>query len=335
MQIYKRKIQDMKIFLFCRVLSFTAWFRPLWLLNVVKVLYKLSDIEFLIRLYDPNVIRKRINYHFKEKVVVVKLKQGGNLFVDINDHIGWHVFMIGFWDNIVLEISQMLDLGESDIILDIGANVGAASIPVATLLGVEVIGVEAYDLNSRLFLKNSNLNSVKSTLHQVAAVSPAVANSNRFVKLYENNGNHGSNSLIQDWNPSITAGKAHYAAAATLDSLLSRPQLNQIKLIKIDIEGSEYEALLGFTYLHHICAPIIFEYRIDVGSKKIKDAIKKFALSLSFRFDLYGVKADKGYFDFVDFKFENTYQNAIALPPSISTEFRLMYPHLFKQNRSP
>ena len=77
------------------ILCFTARFRPLWLLKTVRVFYNLSDFNFLIHLYDPNVIRKRINYRFQEKIVVVKLKEGGRLLVDINDHIGWRIFMIG------------------------------------------------------------------------------------------------------------------------------------------------------------------------------------------------------------------------------------------------
>ena len=124
--------------------------------------------------------------------------------------------------------------------------------------------------------------------------------------------------------------KAQYAPTATLDSLLSHAQLNQIKLIKIDIEGSEHEALLGFTSLNHICAPLIFEYRIDIGSDKIKNASKEFASTLSLSFDLYGIKVNEGNIEFVDFKFENACENAIALPPTISNRMRLIHPKLFK-----
>ena len=329
-RVFKPKIQPFKKLVIYQILSFTARFRPLWLLKTVRVFYNLSDFNFLIHLYDPNVIRKRINYRFEEKIVVVKLKEGGELLVDINDHIGWRIFMIGFWDNLILEISRMLGLGENDAVLDIGANIGAVSIPVAYLLGVEVIAVEASELNAALFRKNVDLNSVKSTLHQVAVVSPTIASSNEFVTLYDNNGNHGSNSLIKDWNSSVVAKKAQYAPTATLDSLLSHAQLNQIKLIKIDIEGSEHEALLGFTSLNHICAPLIFEYRIDIGSDKIKNASKEFASTLSLSFDLYGIKVNEGNIEFVDFKFENACENAIALPPTISNRMRLIHPKLFK-----
>ena len=330
-RVFKPKIQSFKTLVIYQILSFTARFRPLWLLKIVRVFHNLSDLNFLIHLYDPNVIRKRINYRFKEKIVVVKLKKGGELLVDINDHIGWRIFMIGFWDNLILEISRMLGLGEHDAILDIGANIGAVSIPVASLLGVEVIAIEASELNATLFRKNVDLNSVKSTLHQVAVVSPAIASSNEFVTLYDNNGNHGSNSLIKDWNSSVVAKKAQYAPTATLDSLLSHAQLKQIKLIKIDIEGSENQALLGFNSLKHICAPIIFEYRIDIGSDKIKNETKKFALTLSLSFDLYGIKVNEGEIEFVAFTFEYACENAIALPSTISNKLRSTHPTLFKR----
>jgi len=225
----------------------------------------------------------------------------------------------------------MLGLGENDAILDIGANIGAVSIPVATLLGVEVIAVEASEINAALFCKNVDLNSVKSTLHQVAVISPTIASSNEFVTLYENNGNHGSNSLIKDWNNSFVTKKAQCVPTATLDSLISHALLNQIKLIKIDIEGSDNQALLGFHTLKHICAPIIFEYRIDIGSDKIKKSTKEFAFTLSLSLDLYGVKMNEGKIEFVAFNIECAYENAIALPPTISNKLRSTHPTLFKR----
>lgn len=329
-QVFKAKIHPFRKFLIYQTLSFTARFRPIWLLKIVRVFYNLSDFNFLIYLYDPNVIRKRIKYRFKEKIVVVKLKDGGELLVDINDHIGWRIFMNGYWDNLILNISRILGLKENDTILDIGANIGAVSIPVASQLGVEIIAVEPSKLNATLFRKNVDLNSVKSTLHQVAVVSPTIASSNEFVMLYDNNGNHGSNSLIKDWNSSVVAKKEQYVPTATLDSLLSHAQLDQIKLIKIDIEGSENQALLGFNSLKRICAPIIFEYRIDIGSREIKKTTKEFALNLSLSFDLYGIKINEEKIEFMAFKFEYACENAVAFPPTISSKLRSTHPNLFK-----
>lgn len=328
--VSKHEIQLFRRFVICQILNLTARFRSVWLLKIVRVLYKLSNLDLLIRLYDPNVIRKKINYRFEEQIVSVKLNEGGSLLVDINDHIGWRIFMTGFWDNLVLEVSRVLELRENDTLLDIGANIGATSIPVAVLLGVDIIAIEASEINAKLFRKNVDLNSVKSILHQVAVVSPSSAGSNRLVILYENNGNHGSNSLNENWNSSTTDKKTQYASTATIDSLLSHAQLNKIKLIKIDIEGSENEALMGFTYLNQICAPLIFEYRIDNGSEKTKKSLKQFALTLSYSFDLYGIRMNKGYFELVEFKFDKACENAIALPLIISNKLRSIYPTLFK-----
>jgi len=96
-RVFKPKIKSFKKLVIYQILSFSARFRPLWLLKTVKVIYNLSDFNFLIRLYDPNVIRTRINYRFQKKIVVVKLKEGWELLVDINDRIGWRIFMIGLW----------------------------------------------------------------------------------------------------------------------------------------------------------------------------------------------------------------------------------------------
>jgi FkbM family methyltransferase len=230
---------------------------------------------------------------------------------------------------VILEVSKLLKLGPSDAILDIGVNIGAVSLPVAFSLGVEVVGIEASGNNAALFLKNVDLNSVKSQLHRAAVVSPEYADSNRYVTLYENNGNRGASSLYEEWNPSLLSHSETYAPTETLDKLLAGVPQNLIKLVKIDIEGSEFEALKGFQLLHKMNAPVVFEHRIDVGSREVVASTKNFAKSLASNFDLFGIDFLDNELVFVKFDIEMPFENAIGIPSKTSEKLRIMRPKLF------
>ena len=297
-------------------------FRPIWFLKLIRFFFKVCKVKVLLTLFDPNSLRKKVNYSFKPRVICVKVKSGSNLFVDVNDHIGWRIFMLGFWDNVVLQISKILELQRGDLILDIGANIGAVSIPVGKMLDVGIIAIEASKSNSELFIKNAKLNSVKSKMHQVAVVSPYTYLLHKFITIYENNGNRGANSLSKDWNPSIINKTENLTRTATLDSVLSKDEISRIKIIKIDIEGSEYEALQGFNSLKRILAPLIFEYRIDIGSIRTVNNSKKFAVMLSRNYLLYAVNISYDTVTFNTFNFENSYENAIAIQPKFVSKLK-------------
>jgi len=311
------------------ILNLTARFRPTWALICLRSFRNIPKLRFLIDLYDPNVIRKKINYKFNEQIFKVNLKSGGAIFVDLNDHIGWKFFVNGYWDNAILEVSKLLKLGNSDALLDIGVNTGAVSVPVAVSLGVEVIGIEASGNNAALFLKNVDLNSVKSHLYRVAVVSPEFTEANRYVPLYEKSGNKGANSLYEDWNPSLLALRETYTPTETIDNILIRVPKNLIKLIKIDIEGSELEALKGFQLLVKMNAPIVFEYRIDVGSQEVVASVREFAKSLASNFDLFGIIFVGHKLVFVKFDMEIPFENAIGIPNETTIKLHAEYPRLF------
>ena len=58
------------------------------------------------------------------------------------------------------------------VLLDIGANIGHASIPICKELSCSLIAVEASKENASLLLKNINLNNIKAEVLVSALVSP-------------------------------------------------------------------------------------------------------------------------------------------------------------------
>ena len=62
----------------------------------------------------------------------------------------------------VFHVARNLGLKKDDCILDIGANIGHASIPICKKLSCNLIAVEASKENASLLLRNINLNNIKA-----------------------------------------------------------------------------------------------------------------------------------------------------------------------------
>ena len=117
--------------------KFLWWFilcvrRPVFL-PIIKVLYHNTSsfvAKFLLYFLDPNNIRKVIPYKSQpcvRKVVTAYCE----LWVDINEHIGFITWMNNYpFEDCMLFLGEIISLSPDDFILDIGANIGTASVPV-------------------------------------------------------------------------------------------------------------------------------------------------------------------------------------------------------------
>jgi FkbM family methyltransferase len=117
---------------------------------------------------------------------------------------------------------------------DIGANVGLFSFAAATIAS-RVIAVEADTWLASLLHRSSLLNCLPVTV-----VPAAVAAQLGVASLCISKDGRASNSLIGE-------GPAQTVIAITMDWMLERFAAPQV--VKIDVEGMEYEALLGASNL--------------------------------------------------------------------------------------
>jgi len=131
------------------------------------------------------------------------------------------------------DISQFANPG--DTVLDIGANIGAVSTHLISLGYV----VEAYEPDSRCvaFLRRrfSKAGSGRLTVHH-----EAVSNYNGTVRLNYGNITTESNSILEDRTGADEAGGETVPVRSITDILDST---GYVPLIKIDIEGAEYDVL--------------------------------------------------------------------------------------------
>jgi FkbM family methyltransferase len=224
--------------------------------------------------------------------------------------------MDGTFDETILKIAEIISIHEEDILLDIGANIGAVSIPVALKTGCEVIAIEASPMNSSILLKNISLNKVKLRAHNVCALNKYLMQNSDYVKIYNNCGNFGANSIHQNWNRSRAGGQDfEFSKTVLMDSLLSEADLKRIKLIKIDVEGAELAVLQGFSKISEINAPIIFEYRIDVMKRDLGDDGIELVKELNKNYVLFGIReTENSRLVLTPFKQDTPAADAIGFP---------------------
>ncbi|HEX6865896.1 MAG TPA: FkbM family methyltransferase [Caulobacteraceae bacterium] len=143
------------------------------------------------------------------------------------------------------ELAMLLSfVRPGDIVLDVGGHIGTFAIPMA-MKGARVTAIEANPSTFELLSRNIALNGV-----EVRAINAAVARApTRFRVAQMDEDNTGSAELVED-----PAGEIRGLPLDDLD-------LASVDLIKIDIEGMEYDALVSAAGLIGRCRPLVyFEY---------------------------------------------------------------------------
>ena len=135
------------------------------------------------------------------------------------------------------EIQLLLEqLKSSNVFIDIGANCGLYSL-VASTAGVPTISFEPNSENYQLLLRNLHHNNINN----VEAFHVALSSSQGVMRLY--GGGEGA-SLIKNWG-GMENTYSSLVSTNSLDNLISHRFAKDRLLIKIDVEGHEFEVLSG------------------------------------------------------------------------------------------
>jgi len=173
------------------------------------------------------------------------------------DSVGRHIFKRGSHEPTITRwLMRHVHLGEDDIALDIGANIGWYSVLLQKCAdpGAVVFAFEPDRLNFRLLRENLALNHAG----QVEPIQIAVAEGPGRMRLHPYPAkNLGRHSLLP-----INPGDSLEVETISVDGFLADRKLpaSRVKLIKIDVEGYEAFVLRGMTALLRHSPIIIAEY---------------------------------------------------------------------------
>lgn len=277
---------------------------------VLLFLKNSQNIRFfrkITRYFDPNYLRRNTLFYCRPCIKIIRWKNIP-LYVDVNDHIGfWSFFRNEPFELAVYYVAKSIGLTAQDVILDIGANIGHASVPICAELGCELVAVEASKENAILLLKNIQANNVRAHVIVAGVTSDVLAG--EYLELYVRSGNRGANSLVKTWSPSKAGDGYELVPTTTLDDIIEGSSFsNRIGLIKIDVEGFELEVIQGGQrFFEKNTAPILMEYRVNVD----KATTQKLAEVLSLLSNNYKVSALDKAWNKIEFDPRCSYENVL------------------------
>ena len=155
-----------------------------------------------------------------------------------------------FTDNYKI-FSRGLQFQPCDIILDIGANEGMFSILMAKLFPfTRIISLEPVQKTFFTMIKNIGLNNITNIHPYNLGVG---GKSNKHEIIYCDKTYSGGSSMVV--TPNFEAQDIVNIEVVAFDDIFDIrkfPEINRVKLLKMDIEGAEYETLYNSTCLPRI-----------------------------------------------------------------------------------
>ena len=137
------------------------------------------------------------------------------------------------------ELTGELDKFQAGIFVDVGANIGRYTIKIGRQIGNQgkVIAVEADPENYQTLLENIKLNK----LENVYALNMACWDKEEDVNFFLSSADEKGGSSIKR----EVSGRVITVHGNTLDNILKGLGIEKVDVVKIDVEGSEKEVLLG------------------------------------------------------------------------------------------
>lgn len=167
------------------------------------------------------------------------------------------------------------------VFIDIGANIGSISIPVAIKRpDVQVFSIEASNYVFDYLRRNVELNGLKN----ISIFNKAISNKDDELVDFSIHPEQFGKGFLNGFSDALI-NKVH---TIKLDSLVAENSIKSVDLIKIDIEGYEYFALIGSNNLLTSKLPpdIVFEFE-DWAEARAKGSTpgnaQKYLMDLGYR----------------------------------------------------
>lgn len=194
--------------------------------------------------YPPNTIRRAERDHIRYEL-------------DLSDWVEWNIY----FKNKTEPREKLYSLvREGDVVVDVGVNIGETLLNLAARISNDgkIFGFEPNPVVLERCKKNVSLNpSLKNISLQSVALGREAGEF--FLKIHDER-NKGMNSLS-------ASGEGEKIKTISFDSFVEKQKLNQINLMKIDVEGFEMNILLGAEKTIRRFHPVLF---IEVDDEMLK-----------------------------------------------------------------
>jgi FkbM family methyltransferase len=208
----------------------------------------------------------------------------GVFYIDLSSNLGSQLFTAGIYEPCMLQVLKTY-LQPGGVFVDLGANEGYFSVIASKILGNagKVIAIEPQSRLQSVISKNLSLNDCENVNVLPLAVSDK---SESITLLLSPDINTGSTSVIQTTRYPLSQEKV---PGATLTEIFREQAITNCDLLKLDIEGYEYEAIMGSPELFtsHQVKVIALEFhpqqlaKRGLSCKPIKDFLGSCGYTLS------------------------------------------------------
>jgi FkbM family methyltransferase len=194
------------------------------------------------------------NESYKKNSIRIVKRHGIKFSLDIFDYQEYliYYYLENDTSKIVLNYLPIVD----GSIVDIGANIGQTSLWIAQYLievEAEILAFEPYPSTFIKLQSNINLND----FNNIKVFNLALGNSNSEIDMVEDyESNSGGYKILSESDIDSNKKKKTTVKQVKLDQF--KDQLKKVNLIKIDVEGYEFEVLSGANELIRKHKPYLF-----------------------------------------------------------------------------
>jgi len=221
--------------------------------------YRMVDavIRSLLHIVPYTELTERValewGYRFRPAPAIARLRSGGQMAVDLNDHLQLLLYYFGTFEPEALLVMKSR-LREGATIIDVGANIAFYTVEAARVVGAtgKVIAIEA----SPILIEKINDHLAMNRLSNVVVFHCAAGQRDGVVTLtLPNDGHHGMFTL-----GAVDGSEKYDVPMRRIDDVVLEQDLKAVDFIKMDIEGSELGALQGASRtLERFKPPILLE----------------------------------------------------------------------------
>lgn len=178
---------------------------------------------------------------------IIKHKYGGHDFYFTPTYMAKDLIAEVFSDNYKV-LENKLEFRPGDVILDIGACEGMFSIMLSKLFpSTRIISFEPVPRTYFTMVRNIGLNGCTNIEAHNIGLGKEAGTVTMFVG---KKGDSGGSSSVMTFNPEWH--EKVECEVIGLDELWEREKLDRVRLLKIDVEGAEYNILYNSTKLNNV-----------------------------------------------------------------------------------
>lgn len=172
-----------------------------------------------------------------------------------------------------------------NVILDVGANTGVFSL-VSCAINPNA-KVYAFEPIERMY--NILVNNVRKNSYNIDTYNNAISNETKLAAIYDYPSEISRQASLNPNSVNLSITQKIEVKCITLDSFVHDNNINDIDLVKVDVESHEYEVLQGFVKCIRKYKPILI---IEVLNDHLKFQVDDFLSKLDYV--MYQIDEEKG-----------------------------------------